>query len=458
MPLFGQSTLLKRRNDVIPEPVMTVGIVVRPVLQMDFEGDYELLDGSGILSGPAETCLSGGSVVLQCGSFRQTAVEEIALRPLDSNRGSFILHGVTIGARFHWERSEDQRFSGGVRLRKTVDGILAINVVPLEEYLASVIASEMSPDAPGEFLRAHAITSRSWILAQREKMRRNRPPRPLPFTDDGETRLRWYDREAHHEFDVCADDHCQRFHGITLGRTPAVTRAIAETRGKVLVAGETICDARYAKSCGGISEPYENVWDPVHVPYLVSNVDAEPRPPLPGAETEEGARAWVRSLPDAFCNTADPDILRKSLRDVDRTTADFYRWRVEYGQEEFAALVARKSGVDFGPIADLIPLERGPSGRVKLLKIVGRKRSMAIGRELEIRRTLSPSHLYSSAFVVVKRRNGDDVPAHFTLIGAGWGHGVGLCQIGAAVMGARGYAHEAILRHYFPGTRVEKIY
>jgi peptidoglycan hydrolase-like amidase len=286
-----------------------------------------------------------------------------------------------------------------------------------------------------------------------------------PSTIRGEGSLiRWYDREEHDLFDVCADDHCQRYHGITTSAAPAVNEAVAHTSGQVLMYNERICDARFSKSCGGITEPFGKVWQPVDVPYLVNVADIPPGDRLPAylsgpdAGSEELAGRWIRSAPAAFCNTAGAGVLSRVLTGVDRETNDIYRWSVQYAQEYLSALVREKSGVDFGAIRDLVPVERGPSGRVALLKIVGEKRTMTVGKELEIRRTLSPSHLYSSAFVVDRLDIEAGIPRRFVLTGAGWGHGVGLCQIGAAVMGDRGYSPEAILGHYFRGASIVKLY
>jgi SpoIID/LytB domain protein len=385
---------------------------------------------------------------------------ELLVTPVDTASAGFVIRNVTIGIGFHWEQQEDQRFPGALRLVRTDQSIAAINVVPVEEYLTSVISSEMSPGSSRNLLEAHAVTSRSWLLAQLASARARAlgPPAPSLMIETPAKRVRWYDREDHALFDVCADDHCQRYQGMTKASTPAVLSAVKATRGEVLVHDGTVCDARFSKSCGGITEPYATVWEPTGRPYLVSVVDTDPQAPVRDVSNEEAAGTWIRSSPQAFCNTSDPALISQVLPKADLGTTDFYRWRVSYGQKELAELITRKSGIDFGRILDLQPVERGPSGRIALLTIRGDRRTMTIGKELEIRRTLSPSHLYSAAFVVDRTGIRDGAPERFTLTGAGWGHGVGLCQIGAAVMGEAGYPCGQILHHYFKEAEVRCIY
>ena len=335
--------------------------------------------------------------------------------------------------------------------------LTAVNRIGVESYLFSVIASEMSASASPALLRAHAVISRSWVLAQiakrdspsRTKGSRNKPQRKDPYS-----RIRWYDREEHMLYDVCADDHCQRYQGITrtYGHEQAVREAIEATWGEVLTYDGTICDARFSKCCGGVSEAFESCWEEVPHPYLIPVRDSGETRELPDLTDEAAAERWITTYPESYCDTQDPTVLGQVLNGYDRETSDFYRWQVSYTAEELSDLVARRSGIDFGTILDLIPVERGASGRLIRLKIVGTKRAMVIGKELEIRRILSETHLYSSAFVV--RREGN----RFILLGAGWGHGVGLCQIGAAVMGAKGIPYDRILLHYYTGARIEKLY
>jgi stage II sporulation protein D len=446
--------------DVNKEPVITVGISYSPAHAVEFLTPYRIPGSSELLQGPASVTTGGCGAIVECGGRRFNVDEEATLHPVDPVGGSFIIRDVVIGISFHWERKEDQRFSGALRLFKERGGIRLINVVPVEAYLACVISSEMSAASSLNLLEAHAITSRSWLLAQLERSYRRKHDRTQhpPLHESGE-RIRWYDREDHEHFDVCADDHCQRYQGITRATSDAVRQAIDRTRGMVLTYDGTICDARFSKSCGGITEPFENVWEPVHHPYLVSIPDRANGSADPASVAgEEQARKWIKGYPDVFCNTADRSILSQVLTSYDQETTDFFRWQVAYSQEELSALIAEKTDPDFGPVVDLVPLERGPSGRISRLSIVGKRKSIAIGKELEIRKTLSKSHLYSSAFIVEKEQAGEDLPAKFILTGAGWGHGVGLCQIGAAVMGAKGYSPEQILLHYFRGAKIVQWY
>ncbi len=382
---------------------------------------------------------------------------EITFRSLGND--TFTLKGVTIGINFHWERKEDQTFEGALRLIAAADGtITVINEIIVEGYLQSVISSEMSAEAPLELLKAHAITSRSWLVAMLERRKQSKnigaPSRRSRETES--EIVRWYDREDHTSFDVCADDHCQRYQGISKIISAKVKEAVDATRGSFLVHDDEICDARFYKACGGLTELFENAWEDIKVPYLQSVSDWDRLyPPVP---SEEEARKWILSSPDAYCNTTDGEILRQILPSFDQETTDFFRWKVEYTREELEAIVATKSGIEFGTIMDLVPLQRGPSGRIVRLRIVGSKKVMVVGKELEVRRWLSISHLYSSAFVVDVERNQSGVPTKFILRGAGWGHGVGLCQIGAAVMAAKGKRAEEIVLHYFPGAHLQRLY
>jgi SpoIID/LytB domain protein len=388
--------------------------------------------------------------------------EILVFNPVRYHEASFELNDVTIGIHFHWERKEDQTFKGSLEIRIENEKLTAINILPLEDYLVSVISSEMSATSNIELLKAHAIISRSWLLAQNEKSQSISQSRDhyQTITETPEEYIRWYDREDHLNFDVCADDHCQRYQGITRQSTPMVEQAIAETRGMLLMHNGKICDARFSKSCGGITETFENVWEPEVHPYLQSITDNTTL--TDGCDTdltnEEAAQKWIRNAPEAFCNTRDKQVLAQVLNDYDQETTDFYRWKLVYNQADLAELIARKSGRDFGDIIDLIPVERGFSGRLKKLKIVGSKLSLTIGKELEIRKTLSESHLYSSAFAIDKLNVENGIPQQFVLTGAGWGHGVGLCQIGAAMMSAKGYTYNEILLHYFREAVISKEY
>lgn len=432
-------------------PMVNVGIMTQKSILFVLNGSYIETETGEELQGEQRAIWTNGKIL-----FNGKLYEDLFFEPTDKKSCSFDLKAVTIGVDFHWQRREDQRFRGALNLAVTEEGIVAINQIDAEEYLTSVISSEMSANASKQLLKAHAVISRSWLLAQIKK-NQQLAKGEKPYTScqqDEEQLIRWYDREDHVLFDVCADDHCQRYQGITRETNPVVKEAIQETRGEVLLYDGVICDARFSKCCGGVTERFENCWEPIDLPYLAVLRDA-PEKEHPDLTNEEEAQKWIRTAPSAFCHTTDKAILSQVLNNYDQETTDFYRWQVIYTQEELAELIHRKSGIDFGQILDLVPLERGGSGRIVRLKIIGSQRSLIIGKELEIRRTLSESHLYSSAFVVDKELSANGVPTCFILTGAGWGHGVGLCQIGAAVMGAKGYTYDAILTHYFPGATIE---
>ena len=432
------------------EPKITVGIMDRQTevsgrLDGTFRGE-----GFGPVSGQFSATAEAGRIVLLDEVHSEICRFPFIRLTADEN-STFLLFNVSIGSRFHWETLEDQAFEGDLFLQLDKDGtIVAINEIPLENYLKSVISSEMNAAAPIEFLKAHAILSRSWLLAGLDRKKETKEtvvPAEKTFKDEV---IRWYGQQDHDLFDVCADDHCQRYQGITKILSEQANQAVRETHGMVITYQNEICDARYSKACGGLTEEFATAWDDNPVPYLESISDASISHRL--IRTEEDARRWILSDPEAFCNTKDEGLLEKILPDLDRETENFFRWRVEYSREELKEILREKSGFDFGTLRELVPLSRGPSGRISRLKIVGSKRSMVVGKELEIRRWLSRTHLYSSAFVVTFE--GDRVILH----GAGWGHGVGLCQIGAAVMATRGFSAEEILKHYFRGVEIKKIY
>ena len=415
-------------------------------------------DGFGPLTGRFSAKAVPGAILLSDQAHREIArMPSIRLAALPDSL--FELSRVTIGKTFHWERKEDQIFRGNLVLLSRQDGtIAAINEIPLEDYLQGVISSEMNPEAPLEFLRAHAILSRSWLMAALARKKDKGPSlslRPSPEREEGEV-VRWYDREDHDLFDVCADDHCQRYQGIKKTGAARTEEAVRETCGRVLAYGDEICDARYSKACGGLTEDFATAWDDKNVPYLASVADA-PAPHHP-IRTEEEAVRWILSVPEAYCHTADEYLLEKILPSFDRETRNFFRWTIEYPQEELEEILREKSGFDFGDLQEITPLLRGPSGRVRRLQITGSKKTIVVGKELEIRRWLSRSHLYSSAFLVEVKKDSRGKPERFTFQGAGWGHGVGLCQIGAAVMASRGFSAEEILKHYFRGVEIKKIY
>ena len=367
--------------------------------------------------------------------------------------GIHSVEGVTIGVGFHWQRKETQRFRGEMLRVSQADGMVQlVNRIDVEDYLTSVISSEMNATSSVELLKAHAVISRSWLLSQMRLTRcladRGTPCKERCNADV----MKWYDSDDHEGFDVCADDHCQRYQGITRASTEAVRRAIAETSGLVLTHNGKICDARFSKCCGGVFEEFDSCWQPATFTYLRPSTDCVSTENSPDLTNERSARDFILSSPHCFCNTTDSEALSQVLNDYDREQLDFFRWTVRYSQAELSELVSRRSGMDFGTVTELVPLVRGASSRIVSLKIIGTKRTVTVGKELEIRRWLSNTHLRSSAFVV--ERDGTD----FVLRGAGWGHGVGLCQIGAAMMARQGYNYQQILNHYFPGTVVSKLY
>jgi len=398
--------------------------------------------------------------VISDGVQEFTADSPLDMIPSDPTVSSLVLHGVTIGIDFHWQRKEDQVFRGSLRILLKNDELTAINIVSVEDYLISVISSEMKATSSEELLKAHAVTSRSWLLAQLAKTvsLRTGGKKYNSFTRSDDEIIKWYDREDHDDFDVCADDHCQRYQGITRASSPVVVKAVNETFGEVLMYDGEVCDTRYYKCCGGITELFENTWEPVVHPYLQGITDSPEIPEGFGTDLtiEKNAREWILGNPVAFCNTSDKKVLSQVLNDYDQETNDFFRWKVVYSQDELSSLVRERTGIDFGTIEALIPLRRGTSGRISRLRIEGSKRSLTIGKELEIRKSLSKSHLYSSCFVVDREDDGNEIS--FVLRGAGWGHGVGLCQIGAAMMGEKGYSYRDILSHYFRDAAFEKLY
>lgn len=410
-------------------------------------GGY-VIDGSDDrINGDVSAQYADGGIL-----FNGVRYSVLRLTPVSESECFFTLCDVTIGVEFHWQRKEAQSFKGGIEFYAADGAVTVINNINAEEYLKSVISSEMNAHASLELLKAHAVISRSWLIAQISKKGTDAKNGGKGMRADGNEIVKWYDRDDHDLFDVCADDHCQRYQGITKAYIPTVKRAVEETRGEVLVSDGEICDARFSKCCGGATEEFGYCWEDKDVEYLKGVRDSADEAQLPDLTTECEAEKWIAAEPEAFCNTSDGEILRQILNDFDMETNDFYRWQVRYSQQELSDIVRERSGIDFGTIESLTPLERGVSGRISRLRIDGSKRSMIIGKELEIRKTLSRSHLYSSAFTV-KRENGD-----FVIYGAGWGHGVGLCQIGAAVMGSKGYGYREILAHYYKGARVEAAY
>lgn len=441
-------------------PSVRVGLVSNAEsVSFELKGGYSDSTGAGFEDGPGIARIIGGKIVVE--SFRGRVCEysgAVDLLPVGS-QSSFVIRDVMIGIDFHWERRQDQEFRGILSLVPGDDGHLTvINVIDVESYLFSVISSEMSSTARPELLRAHAVISRSWLLAQLPDSKPSSIDSSGPPAPSAGEIIRWYDRQNHATFDVCADDHCQRYQGITRAATPEVFEAVERTRGEVLRFDGELCDARFSKSCGGMTEGFSAAWADVDLPYLAISYDGEGIPAgyaLP-LDVEENAGRWIRGTPPAFCNTDDPLILARILPDFDQETNNFYRWRVRISQQELQRLLPDKLGIDLGPITALEPLERGGSGRIVRLRITGRDGSIIIGKELEIRRALSKSHLFSSAFVV--EPEGGEIPDAFILYGAGWGHGVGLCQIGAALMAEKGYTYRQILGHYYHHSVLERLY
>ncbi|MBM4338202.1 MAG: SpoIID/LytB domain-containing protein [Deltaproteobacteria bacterium] len=407
-------------------------------------------DRFGPFSGPFSAKVEAGKIAFVSESHHQP-VYIPSIRFIAEKSSLFSLANVTIGNQFHWERKEDQIFQGDLILQlRPEETICAINEISPEDYLSSVVSSEMNTDAPFEFLKAHAILSRSWLLSALHQKRK----RTDLLIQSGKIKtdeiIRWYDREDHDLYDVCADDHCQRYQGISKTAADKASEAVHETCGRVLTFQDEICDARYSKCCGGLTENFDTAWNDKQFHYLTTVSDAPvPHQPI---RSEQEASKWIHSPPEAYCRVTDQHLLERILPGFDRETKDFFRWKVEYSRKELEEILRQKSGFDFGTLVEIVPLQRGPSGRISHLRIVGLKKSMVVGKELEIRRWLSPSHLYSSAFIVKSETN------QFIFHGAGWGHGVGLCQIGAAVMATQGFLAEKILKHYFRGVEIEKIY
>ncbi len=444
------------------EPNVSVAIMTEEIISFELHGEYTCSCKKAQCNGNYSAKVEGDKILVSKGSESMAVENNTIFTPSDLESESFKLKGVMIGKQFHWQKKETQVLLGSLKLIIEEGKITAINIVPVERYLESVISSEMSATSSMELLKAHAIISRSWLLAQMEK-------RTSISSSDGDYQsviktddelIKWYDREDHKLYDVCADDHCQRYQGITRMHAHNAQDAVTNTRGIALVYNNLICDTRFSKSCGGISESFENVWEPIKHPYLESVIDYkfESDDFDQDLTKEKAAEKWIMENPHAYCNTKDASILSQVLVDYDRETTDFYRWKVEYSQGELSQLIKDKSGIDFGAITDLIPLERGFSGRLKKLKIVGANKTLTIGKELEIRKVLSKNHLYSSAIIIKKLNFEEGIPQTFILHGAGWGHGVGLCQIGAAVMGEMGFSFDEILLHYFKGASIKRVY
>ena len=444
------------------EPLLNVGILSDKKINIELYGDFKVAGNKNVFSGLFSLEAKESKIVCKNNREKFEFENEIVFEPGDPVSESFVIKNVVIGSSFHWERKEKLRFIYSLKIILNKDKLVAVNIIPLESYLVSVISSEMSAKSSIELLKAHSVVSRSWVIAQVEKSSNKKTTKQetgatVKLEDEI---VRWYDREDHVLFDVCADDHCQRYQGVTKINSESARKAIKETRGIILVSDNKVCDARYSKCCGGITEAFENVWEPVKNRYLISISDYkfEPENYLVDFNSEVNARKWILNQPPAYCNTNDQKILSNILVDYDKATKDFFRWKVIYTQKEISEIISEKSGEDFGIILDLIPVLRGFSARLIKLKIVGTKKTLTIGKELEIRRILSGTHLYSSAIVIDKEEIKDGVPQKFIIHGAGWGHGVGMCQIGAAVMAEKGFMFDEILLHYFKNTALKKAY
>ena len=414
------------------EPEIQVGLLSNPEIRFTLQGNYHVVAPKGnpvptkkIVEGEQRVYMDNGLIQWNGDSFK-----ELLFFPIEPDKNLIKVKNVMIGKQFHWQQQEDQSFQGTLHLIIEEGKITAINIISTERYLTSVISSEMSAMASIELLKAHAVISRSWLLAQLTAQKNDN--NSSCDTENDEEIVRWYNRSAHQHYDVCADDHCQRYQGVTKVTTDVAKEAVEQTRGEILIYNGEICDTRFSKCCGGMTEKFSTCWEDKDYPYLTNVIDP-------------------------YCGMANQQILRQVMVNYDQQTTDFYRWTVTYSQQELHDLIMAKTGIDFGDIIDLEPLARGTSGRIYRLKIVGSKRSLIIGKELEIRKALSTSHLFSSAFEVKKQGEGS-VPEQFTLEGTGWGHGVGLCQIGAAVMGEKGFKYKEILLHYYQGAKVERIY
>ncbi len=443
------------------EPNISVAIMHGQEIKFELYGDYRCSKHKGKFNGKFSAAVQGGQIKISSEKNSFIVESGVIFNPTNIEGESFLLKDVVIGIQFHWEKKENQRFLGSLQFIIEHGELCAVNIIPVEQYLASVISSEMNATSSEELLKAHSIISRSWVLAQIEKGRelKKSAARYESKTQTEDELIRWYDREDHQNYDVCADDHCQRYQGITKIYAHAAQQAVEFTRGLIVSHEDKICDTRFSKCCGGATESFENVWEPVKHPYLQKVVDYKfPHDFDTDLRIENAAVRWIKNNPPAFCDTHDQKILKQVLLDYDQKTTDFYRWIVEYTQEQISEIIKFKSGIDFGKILDLIPLQRGESARLIKLKIVGSKRTMIIGKELEIRRVLSKTHLYSSAIVIEKENTQKDIPGKFVIRGAGWGHGVGLCQIGAAVMGEMGYGFDEILLHYFRGASIKRFY
>ncbi len=440
------------------ESIVNIGILHSQKIHFQLNENYYFKEGNKKIAGILDVQFYKGEIKIS--GFEKT-FSEITLIPEIYKTATAEIFDVVIGINFHWQQKQNQRFRGKLIFKTEDEKVWVINHIPVEEYLKSVISSEMKATSDLELLKAHAVISRSWLLAQIERRLKGKQKTKTEFiVSNAENELiKWYDNHDHKLFDVCADDHCQRYQGVTQISTLKSIDAVASTYGEVLMYAGELCDARFSKSCGGVSENFEYAWENTHFPYLSKIIDNQTESEFAKADLkiEENAKNWILNAHAAFCNTKDKQVLEQILNDYDLDT-EFYRWTVVLKQENLSALILKKSGINFGEILSLTPIERGESGRIVKLEIKGNKKTLTIGKELEIRRILSESHLFSSAFMVEEGEKINNIPQSFTLKGAGWGHGVGLCQIGAAVMANNGYNYLQILKHYFNGAEIVKKY
>ncbi len=450
LPPADQDMIISRLTRT--QPMLEVGIM------SGREIEFEILsDGAGA----RKAMLREGKIEYDGALYDELYFGENTLSTMFAEP-AFVLYGVTIGKNFHWERAENQKFAGALKIIVEKDRLTAVNVIGVEDYLVSVISSEMKSTASLEFLKAHSVISRSWVMSRLARRcdsavintpRIDNVPALVTYLDgfvsgrkDGNTSdeyIKWYDQEQHRNYDVCADDHCQRYQGLTRAAGDNVRKAVDQTWGEVLMEGMELCDARFSKCCGGVTERFSSCWDDTDFGYLPA------LPDTPGHQTGE----------KSFCDTVDREVLSQVLNGYDLETEDFYHWTVRYGREELSGLIERRSGMKIGLVEELVPIERGESGRIWKLKVKGSDGEFTVGKELEIRRILSDTHLKSSAFDIeyVNDTCSGNGFTDIVLHGRGWGHGVGLCQIGAAVMSSRGYGYRQILSHYYQGAEISRL-
>ena len=443
----------------VKHPIIKVGIFSQEKIEFSLYGDYTVQGFKQLFNGKISTEIKNNKIVLSYDKKTIEVDEKIKFNPSNEIIEYFLFKEIKVGEKFHWENKEKERFRGSLQLKKWKNKILVINLIKIEDYLSSVISSEMSDKLSLQALKAHAVVSRSWLLNHINTKAKKLKNKNIVKEKNAE-HITWTKQEEHKNYDVCASDHCQRYHGITKLSTGMALKAVNETSGLVLTYKNNVCDTRYSKCCGGITESFENVWEPEKIDYLTSVIDYkyEPENYSLNFSDENCSKKWILNSPPAFCNTTNANTLSNILVDYDQSTNDFYRWEVKYNQKTISKIINEKTNIDFGDIIDLIPGERGDSGRLITLKIIGSKKTIIIGKELEIRRILSETHLYSSAIIIEKQNIKEGIPQTFVIKGAGWGHGVGLCQIGAAVMSANGYKFDEILSHYFSKATLKKIY